>query len=300
MVKHGRRVARSPSRGSNRSRSTCTTTAARRSSSVASSASCVRSRRSSPAHRRCPTGASCRTTSSARVSGRRSSACSATSSRTTSQAVIHWAERGVLIFGWIVGTIVLIVYLVRRFRKPEERAKLSAVARRAGARPPAPRDRDPPGPPDAWDGSCFPIARFFGPQLKFAWERFTPGGLGLEFTTVMAVLIGRRLHALLLHDRGARLADNASPRGSTTPPSGSPTRSAPTGSNTLAESDHAPRRVPGRGALHADRCRLLRLPPARSRGARADLQPAARRRCWSSPIKDWTEVPRPPDPLVET
>ena len=41
-------------------------------------------------------------------------------------AVIQWAERGVLIFGWTVGTIVAVVYLVRRFRQPEERAKVSA------------------------------------------------------------------------------------------------------------------------------------------------------------------------------
>jgi undecaprenyl-diphosphatase len=33
-----------------------------------------------------------------------------------------------------------------------------------------------------------PVARLFGPQLRFAWDRFTPGGLGLEFTSVMAVL----------------------------------------------------------------------------------------------------------------
>lgn len=104
------------------------------------------------------------------------------------EAVIHWAERGVLIFGWFVGTIVLIVYLVRRFRKPEERAKLEkwldeferdhtslAIVLRPIRR--------------AFDRIVFPVARFFGPQLRFAWERFTPGGLGLEFTTVMAVLI---------------------------------------------------------------------------------------------------------------
>ncbi|MFY9469291.1 MAG: DedA family protein, partial [Solirubrobacterales bacterium] len=41
-------------------------------------------------------------------------------------AVVSYAERGVLIFGWAVGTIVAVVYLVRRFRKPEERARLVA------------------------------------------------------------------------------------------------------------------------------------------------------------------------------
>lgn len=103
------------------------------------------------------------------------------------QDVIHWAERGVLIFGWTVGTIVLIVYLVRRFRKPEEREKLvlwldeqeKIPARRRVIRPLR----------HVWSKLVMPVYRFFGPQLRFAWARFTPGGLGLEFTTVMAVLL---------------------------------------------------------------------------------------------------------------
>lgn len=104
------------------------------------------------------------------------------------EAVIRWAERGVLIFGWSVGTIVLIVYLVRRFRKPEERAKLEDWLNK--------QERDHPRWAivlrpirSAWDRIVVPVARFFGPRLKFAWERFTPGGLGLEFTTVMAVFV---------------------------------------------------------------------------------------------------------------
>ncbi|MBI2692166.1 MAG: VTT domain-containing protein [Solirubrobacterales bacterium] len=104
------------------------------------------------------------------------------------EAVIQWAERGVLIFGWLVGTTILIVYLVRRFRKPEERAKLEKYF--------DDQERDHPRRAivlrpirGVWDRIIFPVARFVGPRLKFAWERFTPGGLGLEFTTVMAVLI---------------------------------------------------------------------------------------------------------------
>lgn len=101
-------------------------------------------------------------------------------------AVISYAERGVLIFGWTIGTIVLIVYLIRRFRKPEERAKVSAWLdkqeqhpRRALVIKPVRR---------TVQRIVLPILDFFGPQLRFAWKRFTPGGLGLEFTTVMAVL----------------------------------------------------------------------------------------------------------------
>lgn len=102
-------------------------------------------------------------------------------------AVIDYAERGVLIFGWTVGTIVLIVYLVRRFRKPEERAKVSAWLdkqeqnpRRALVIKPVRR---------TVQRIVLPVLDFFGPQLRFAWARFTPGRLGLEFTTVMAVVV---------------------------------------------------------------------------------------------------------------
>lgn len=102
-------------------------------------------------------------------------------------SVIHWAERGVLIFGWTVGTIVVIVYLARRFSKAEERAKLVAWLDQqeqqsaAKARLIRPLRR-------AWMAVVIPVYRFFGPQLRFAWARITPGDLGLEFTTVMAVL----------------------------------------------------------------------------------------------------------------
>jgi undecaprenyl-diphosphatase len=104
------------------------------------------------------------------------------------QAVIHWAERGVLIFCWTVGTIVVIVYLVRRFRQPEERAKLATWLDAQEAEHPG-RARIIRPLRAVWQKFAMPVFRFFGPQLRFAWERFTPGGLGLEFTTVMAVLI---------------------------------------------------------------------------------------------------------------
>ncbi len=103
------------------------------------------------------------------------------------EAVIQWAERGVLIFGWTVGTIVVIVYLVRRFSKPEERVKLVAWLDAQEASDPwkarliRPLRR-------VWMAVVMPVYRFFGPQLRFAWARLTPGELGLEFTTVMAVL----------------------------------------------------------------------------------------------------------------
>lgn len=97
------------------------------------------------------------------------------------QEVIHYAERGVLIFGWTVGTIVLLVYLVRRFRKPEERKKLGLWLDQQEQH--ASRARIIKPLRTLWRRLFLPVARFFSPQFKFAIGRFTPGGLGLEFTT---------------------------------------------------------------------------------------------------------------------
>lgn len=102
-------------------------------------------------------------------------------------AVINYAERGVLIFGWIVGTLVLIVYLIRRFRKPEERAKATVWLdeqernpRRAAIIRPLRR---------LWNRVALPITLRLAPHIRFAWQRFTPGGLGLEFTSAAAILM---------------------------------------------------------------------------------------------------------------
>lgn len=101
-------------------------------------------------------------------------------------AVIDYAQRGVLIFGWTVATVVVTIYLVRRFRKPEEREKLTrwldeqerAHPRRARVIRPLRR---------SWQRAVVPVARWSAPKLRFTLERFTPGGLGIEFTTFAAV-----------------------------------------------------------------------------------------------------------------
>lgn len=102
--------------------------------------------------------------------------------------VIHYAERGVLIFGWTVGTIVVTVVLVKRFRQAEERAKLVAWLdeqerthpRRAKLLRPLRR---------LWDRAVMPLARWLAPKVRFGWDRLTPGGLGIEFTTAAAAAI---------------------------------------------------------------------------------------------------------------
>lgn len=101
--------------------------------------------------------------------------------------VIHYAERGVLIFGWLIGLIALAVYLVRKYRKPEERAKLDAWFDE--------QEKDPKKAAlvkplrKTWTKVVLPIYTLLLPQIRFAWARFTPGRLGLEFTTTMAVLV---------------------------------------------------------------------------------------------------------------
>ncbi len=74
------------------------------------------------------------------------------------------AGTGALIFGSIVAVIVGGFVISRYLRKPENRHKLAR------------RIESTPG------------LRRLLPQLRFTWNRLTPGGLGLEFTTLIAVL----------------------------------------------------------------------------------------------------------------
>lgn len=81
------------------------------------------------------------------------------------------ASRGIFIFG---GTVALLIggYLaIRYMRVPENR---STLARRLEA--------------TRFGGPLVELGRRFEPQARFTWNRLTPGELGLEFTTVMAVL----------------------------------------------------------------------------------------------------------------
>jgi undecaprenyl-diphosphatase len=74
------------------------------------------------------------------------------------------AGTGALIFGTVVALIVATFVVGRYLRKPENRRRLAA------------RIEATPG------------LRRLLPQIRFAWNRFTPGGLGLELTTLLAVL----------------------------------------------------------------------------------------------------------------
>jgi undecaprenyl-diphosphatase len=80
-------------------------------------------------------------------------------------------SRGLIWFGVFVGIVVGIVVLVRYLRVPANRRKVAAeMEERTYLRP------------------ILATARRLRPQARFLWQRLTPGGLGLEFTTLMAVL----------------------------------------------------------------------------------------------------------------
>jgi len=88
---------------------------------------------------------------------------------------IHLAEdiagRGIFIFGAVVGVVVGVIVAYHHLRVPQNRVDL--VARIEGNRVGRPLV--------AW-------GRRVQPQARFLWRRLTPGNLGLEFTTAMAVL----------------------------------------------------------------------------------------------------------------
>jgi undecaprenyl-diphosphatase len=79
------------------------------------------------------------------------------------------ASRGLLVFGLVVGLVVAIVLAVRYLRVPANRAAtVERMERFVPLRP------------------LLALGRRLRPQARFLWARLTPGGLGLEFTTLMA------------------------------------------------------------------------------------------------------------------
>lgn len=86
-------------------------------------------------------------------------------------AAARTAGQGTLLFGIAVGVIVAIVVAVRFLREPANRRRLVVgMERRAALRP------------------LLAAGRRVAPQARFLWARVTPGRLGLEFTTLLAVL----------------------------------------------------------------------------------------------------------------
>jgi undecaprenyl-diphosphatase len=95
------------------------------------------------------------------------------------------AGRATVAFGILVGLIVAVVYAYRRLRHEEERRRLATWLDRQGQRPllrPLAAVVRP-----IWRRVLRPAWRFVAPQLRFLWGRITPGQLGIELTTTIAI-----------------------------------------------------------------------------------------------------------------
>jgi membrane protein DedA with SNARE-associated domain/membrane-associated phospholipid phosphatase len=99
--------------------------------------------------------------------------------------VAGYAGRATFVFACLVGLVVGIVWTYRRLRVEENRRRLMAWFDRQGRRPllrPLAVIVRP-----AWRHIVVPGHRVLAPRVRFVWERLTPGELGLELTTALAV-----------------------------------------------------------------------------------------------------------------
>lgn len=100
--------------------------------------------------------------------------------------VAEYASRGAFALGTVIVVTVGTVLLVRQLRDHEGRAEARAWIDRQLERPLL----RPFAPALRWIGArvLLPVATRLRGPVWFAIQRVTPGGLGLEFTTVMAIL----------------------------------------------------------------------------------------------------------------
>jgi membrane protein DedA with SNARE-associated domain/membrane-associated phospholipid phosphatase len=91
--------------------------------------------------------------------------------------LVDYAKKGALALGAVIVLVVAIVSVVRWLRDDDNRARIRAWMERQAERP-----------------ALRPLARVLRPLLRttrrparFVWDRVTPGDLGLEFTTLLAV-----------------------------------------------------------------------------------------------------------------
>ncbi len=95
------------------------------------------------------------------------------------------AGKATLALGIIVVLAAGIVYVFRRLRRPEDRRGLARWVDRQGRRPllrPLYASARA-----VWGAVGRPVVARVRPRLRFLWERLTPGELGLELTTTLAV-----------------------------------------------------------------------------------------------------------------
>jgi undecaprenyl-diphosphatase len=109
--------------------------------------------------------------------------------------VANVAGQVTLAFGALVAIVVGCVWAYRRLREEENRRRLAAWLDRQGRRPllrPVAAVVRP-----LWRRVLRPIGSFLAPHIRFLFNRITPGGLGIELTTPLAVVaVGSYVFAL--------------------------------------------------------------------------------------------------------
>jgi membrane protein DedA with SNARE-associated domain/membrane-associated phospholipid phosphatase len=123
--------------------------------------------------------------------------------------LVDYAKKGALALGAVIVLVVAVVWLVRWLRDEDNRRRVRVWVERQAERP-----------------ALRPVVRVVAPLVRttrrpaqFVWDRVTPGDLGLEFTTLLAVagvgafvfvwdLVGVEQRGLLAGDgMSLRLAD---------------------------------------------------------------------------------------------
>jgi membrane protein DedA with SNARE-associated domain/membrane-associated phospholipid phosphatase len=99
--------------------------------------------------------------------------------------VAQVAGQATFAFGVVAGVVVGAVYAYRRLRDEGERRRLQAWIERQ-SRKPALKPLFVVARP-VWRGLLRPAWHALAPEVRFLWHRLTPGELGLELTTVLAV-----------------------------------------------------------------------------------------------------------------
>ncbi len=184
---------------------------------------------------------------------------------------------GLVVFGIVVGIVVAVALAVRFLRVPENRERITAeMERRRALRP------------------LLRLGRRLRPQFAFLGRRLTPGGLGLELTTLLAALsVG--LFVLIAY-WGIVSGDPGPTPGD---------RTALDVANDIRTSwlDHVAKGMTRLGsawvAFPLAVLAAIALGASRRRmEAAALLIGMAIIFLLVQGIKDWTDRPRPPDPLV--
>lgn len=109
------------------------------------------------------------------------------------ESITEALGQGSLVFGTLVAIAVGVVFAFKKLRRAEQRRRLAAWFTRQGKRPLLRPLAFVVGAlwvvllRPLWRWLLRPIGRVSAPPLRFAWGRLTPGELGIELTTLLAL-----------------------------------------------------------------------------------------------------------------